>query len=73
MKAQLIFDLDEAEDRQEYKRCNLSLNMASAIWQYDQHLREEYKYNNNEAAFEQREKFREFLTDNGIDIDNIMQ
>jgi hypothetical protein len=73
MKAKLIFDFDKPEDRDDYKRCNQSLSMALAIWEYDQYLREQYKYQGVEDAYELRDKFREILTENGIDIDNIIQ
>jgi len=72
-KAILKFDLSNPEDQQEYERVNKSLNMAVAIWEYDQWLRGEYKYGENEHAHAFRDKFREFLTDNDIDIDRLLQ
>ena len=49
-------------------------SMAHAIWEFDQHLRNEYKYNDNLTEEEysiyerMREKLHEILNDNKIDI-----
>jgi N-acetyl-anhydromuramyl-L-alanine amidase AmpD len=71
--ATLNFDLSESQDRQEFLRATKALNMALAIWEYDQWLRGEYKHGENEAAYAFRNKFREFLTDNDLDIDLLLQ
>jgi hypothetical protein len=73
MKAVLKFDLSNPEDQQEFYRVNKSLNMAVAIWEFDQWLRGEYKHGENEHAYVFRENFREFLTDNDIDIERLLQ
>jgi len=73
MKAILKFDLSIPDDQQDYYRVNKALNMAVLIWEYDAYLREQYKYKEKEEYFEIREKFREFLTDNDIDIDRLLQ
>ena len=73
MKAILKFDLSIPEDQQEYERVNKSLNMAVAIWEFDQWLRSEYKHGENEHAYAFRNKFREYLTDNDIDIDRLLR
>ena len=39
------------------------------ISDFDNYLRSEYKYHDNEAAYDMRNKFREMLNENGIDIE----
>jgi hypothetical protein len=73
MKAILKFDLSNPEDQHNFDRVNKALNMAVAIWEYDQYLRGEYKHGENEHAYAFRKKFREFLTDNDLDIDRLLQ
>ena len=73
MKAILKFDLSIPEDQQDFDRVTKALNMAVAIWEYDQYLRGEYKHGENEHAYAFRKKFREFLTDNDLDIDRLLQ
>ena len=34
MKAKLVFDLNEFEDRIDYERVNKSLDMVNALWQF---------------------------------------
>ena len=34
MKAKLIFDLNEFEDRMDYERVNKSLDMVNALWHF---------------------------------------
>lgn len=41
----------------------------SAVWDYDQWLRSEVKYNNNEEAQVYRNKFREFIDEYNIVFD----
>ena len=71
--ATLHFDLSIPGDQIEFDRCNKALNMAVAIFQYDQWLREQYKYADKEEYYEIREKFREFLNDNDVNIDRLLQ
>jgi hypothetical protein len=73
MKAILKFNLSDSEDQHNFDRVNKALNMAVAIWEYDQYLRGEYKHGENEHAYAFRKKFREFLTDNDLDIDRLLQ
>ena len=70
MKAKLIFNLPE--DNDDYKRCNLSLNMALAINEYDQWLRGQYKHADDEEAVRFRDKFREIMSENDIDINTLL-
>jgi hypothetical protein len=79
MKATLEFDLNEQEDVTAHKRAVKALDMAVALWDIDQYLRTQVKYNealSQEAhdAFESaREKFYEILNERNINIDDILQ
>lgn len=39
------------------------------VWNFDQFLRSEYKYNDDEKADEYREKLREFMDDYNLNLD----
>lgn len=71
--ATITYNLDNNKDKMDYYRANISLDMASLLWEYDQYLREEYKYGENEVAYKFREKFREFLNAANIDLDRIVK
>ena len=71
-KAILKFDLSDSEDQQEFYRATKSLNMACAIWEFDQWLRSEYKHGENEHAYAFRNKFREVLSEEDIDIEKLL-
>lgn len=79
MKAILEFNLSEQEDVAAHKRTVKALDMALVLWDIDQYLRTQVKYNealSQEAhdAFESaREKFYEILNDHNINIDEILQ
>ena len=66
MKAILEFNLPEEKD--EYNFANNGINYYSALVEFDNWLRSEYKYNGNEAMFEVRKKLNEFINDNNIKI-----
>lgn len=72
MKAKLIFDLEDPNDRIEFERAIRGKDMAMLLWEYDQHLRSEYKYGEKEEAYAFREKLREMMTEAGIDLDLLM-
>jgi hypothetical protein len=57
MKAIIEFDLNDTDDLQSYNLCNNASNMHSAIREFDQNLREMYKYEAKNYA----EEFRELL------------
>ena len=77
-KAILEFDLSNPEDIQDYKRVNKALDMAVALWDIDQYLRSETKYNENltqdayDALATARDKFYEILNERNIDMDEIL-
>jgi len=66
MKATLEFNLPEEKD--EYDFANNGINYYSALVEFDQWLRSEYKYNDNEAMFKVREKLNEFINENNVKI-----
>lgn len=71
-KAILEYDLNDPDDRISHYRATISLDMALVLWEYDQHLRSEYKYAGKEEAYAYREKFREYLNEANIDLDKII-
>ncbi len=64
----------EAESEHDLRVYTQATAMAHAIWEFDQYLRNEYKYNDNLTEEEysiyerMREKLHEILNDNKIDI-----
>ena len=72
-QAQLTFDLSDPEDQQDFHRATKALAMALSLVEYDNYLREQYKYKDKPEYFEIRQEFRQFLTDNDIDIDRLLQ
>jgi hypothetical protein len=66
MKATLEFNLPEEKD--EYDFANNGINYYSALVEFDQWLRSEYKYNGNEAMYEVRKKLNEFINENNVKI-----
>ena len=66
MKATLEFNLPEEKD--EYDFANNGINYYSALVEFDQWLRSEYKYNGNEAMFKVRKKLNEFINENNVKI-----
>ena len=77
-KAILEFDLSNPEDIQDYKRTNKALDMAVALWDIDQYLRAQTKYNEKltqdayDALATARDKFYEILNERNIDMDEIL-
>lgn len=67
MKVRLEFNLPE--EREDFENAVLATKVFAALWQYDQYLRDEYKYRNNEVAHEIRQMFHEILEDHGISIE----
>ena len=66
MKATLEFNLPE--DKENFDFATNGINYYSALVEFDQWLRSEYKYNGNEPMFEVRKKLNEFINDNNIKI-----
>jgi hypothetical protein len=66
MKAILKFNLPEEKD--EFEFATNGINYYSALFDFDQWLRSEYKYNGKEEMFEVRKKLNEFINENNIKI-----
>jgi hypothetical protein len=66
MKAILEFNLPE--DKQDFDFANNGINYYSALCEFDNWLRSEYKYNSNEPMFEVRKKLNEFINENNVKI-----
>lgn len=72
-KATLEFDLSNQDDANLHMRCVKSTDIVFALHEFDQHLRSESKYRDNEEAEKLREKFWEILGDNNISIDELLK
>ena len=66
MKAILEFNLPE--DKENFDLANDGLNYYSALFEFDQWLRSEYKYNNKEEMYEVRRKLNKIINENNITI-----
>jgi hypothetical protein len=66
MKAILEFNLPE--DKENFDLANNGLNYYSALFEFDQWLRSEYKYNNKEEMYEVRRKLNKIINENNIKI-----
>jgi hypothetical protein len=67
MKATLEFNLPE-EGEDFYYAIN-AFNYYHALYEMDQWLRSEYKYNGKEDMYEVREKLREIILENNVKIE----
>ena len=72
-KATLEFDLNDPDDSILHLRYIKSTDILLALHEFDQHLRSESKYRDNEEAEKLREKFWEILGDNNISIDELLK
>jgi len=68
MKAILEFELPQ--DNQEFELATKASKMYCTLWELDQWLRGEIKYNGKELN-EVRDKLREIMNDNRIDFDMV--
>jgi len=66
MKAILEFNLPE--DKEDFDFANNGLYYYLALFEFDQWLRSEYKYNGKEEMFEVRKKLNEFINENNVKI-----
>jgi hypothetical protein len=71
-KAILEFNLDDHDDVKAHLRAVKSTRMAVTLWDIDQHLRNEAKYRDNTVAEELREEIREIMSNNHIDLDELI-
>ena len=75
MKAIIKFNLPD--DQQEYDRANAASRLCSVLWEYDQWLRSEIKYNESEDSEiidgyqKARDKLYEVMSSEDINLDKI--
>ena len=77
MKGTLEFNLDDSADMQAYMRAVKSTKLAITLWEMDQYLRSQTKYGElnddaHKALQDARDKLREIMSDNSIDLDELM-
>jgi hypothetical protein len=77
-KAILEFDLNEVEDVTAHKRAVKAIDMAIVLWDMDQYLRNQLKYNDKitgevyDALDKAREQLREFMNEHNISLDELL-
>jgi hypothetical protein len=76
MRAIIEFDLDEPTDIEAHKRFTNLNGVYIALWEFDQEMRRQIKYNSEDYSGDQvdaidklRSKFYEILNDNNVKID----
>ena len=67
VKATLEFNLPE--ETEEFKKCADGSIYYSCLWEFDNFLRSEYKYNNVEIASAYRDHLREIIDSKGLSLD----
>lgn len=79
MKGTLEFNLDDSVDMEAYLRAVKSTNLAIALWDMDQYLRGEIKHAPDSMPVEVfnklqdvRGKLRDIMSDNNINLDELM-
>jgi len=74
----LKFDTNDPEDREEFNRCSRASDLCFLLWDFDQHLREQIKYNENlteeqaNTYEEIREKLYDMMEEKGLNFDYLM-
>jgi hypothetical protein len=68
MKAKLIFDLDDVDDRQNFQRATQALNLCAALYEVSQVLRTQERHDGPPLT---KDKFWEILGENNVDLDQI--
>jgi len=75
MRANLLFDLDDADDRMEHLRCIKSLDMALAMWNFTTRLKsivdtsEDGKYIDESLVWK---AWDECLTEQDVNLDKLI-
>jgi hypothetical protein len=73
MRAKLIFDLDSMDDLAAYERCNKSLDIALALWDFSNKLRTISKYGTGEEDVDSISKdFYEILEEYNINLEKLI-
>ena len=81
MKAVIEFDLTDTEDKNRFKRCGKSLEMAIVIFEFLYNIRKrverildhDEKIDSYKTLDIVYDKFRELLEEQHIDIDDLME
>jgi len=60
------------KDPKEIRRAVKATDALMVLWDFDQYLRGEYKYNDNEAAYELRERLSLLLDDHGVNLEDLL-
>jgi len=78
-KAILEFDLNEPDDREEHKRMLKSLDIMLVLWDIDNYLRSQLKYNEDGLTDQQyevlekaRSEFYDILNKRGVSFDELL-
>jgi hypothetical protein len=78
-KAILEFDLNEPEDIQAHKRAVKAVDLSLALWDIEQYLRGQLKYNDEnltseayDALDKAKDKFYEILDEYNISLDELI-
>lgn len=77
-KAILEFDLNDPDDAQAHKRAIKSIDAMLALWDIEQYLRKQVKYNEDltddqyKVLDEARIEFYQILNKNGISFDELL-
>ena len=71
MKATLNFDLDDADDKMAHLRCTKALDLTLTLWDFDQWLRSQIKY--NEKDYQSiRDELHRTMSEYVIDLDELI-
>lgn len=72
MKAVLEFDLDNPDDAMAHMRCVKAKDMALMLFEFDQHLRGQYKHSDSKEAGIFREQLNTMMRGYNIDLDELI-
>lgn len=73
MKANIMFNLDDPDDRMAHLRATLSLNMAIALWEINQMPKKLEDVPDEELWDRMSEMITEILQSNNINIEEIIE
>ena len=78
MKAVLLFDLDDDNfgDREEFARIRHTTDICSALWDFENYLRQLYKYTElgereDKMVNNIADKYYEIMREHGINLDEL--
>ena len=70
MKVSITYNLPE--EQEEYDRANKATDLCSFVWDFQQYLRDQWKYAEKPDEIDKiYEKWFEMKNDNGIDLEKI--